>query len=177
MRFEIIGKNIEVTEGIREAAYEALTGLEKYFASQEIDAKVLVRTYPVGQKVEVTLVIDGGQTIRQEVQHEDLYAAIDIAGKKLEKQIRKLKGRVTSSKRQAAGLAELLADFDSKDEPLQQITRRKELSNKPMTEEEAILQFELSGHDFYVFDDFEVDMVKILYKRKDGEYGIIELTE
>ncbi len=177
MRFEIIGKNIEVTEGIREAVYGSLESLENYFTSQDIDAKVLVRTYSVGQKVEVTLVIDGGQTIRQEVQHEDLYAAIDMVGKKLEKQIRRMKERVNTSKKHSKAVAEVFAEFDTKAEKLQKVTRRKELSNKPMTEEEAILQFELSGHDFYVFEDFEVEMVKILYKRKDGEYGVIELTE
>ncbi len=177
MRFEITGKNIEVTEGIRQAVYSSLEGLEKYFANKDLDAKVVVRTYPVGQKIEVTLVVDGGQTIRQEVQHEDLYAAIDVVGKKLEKQIRRMKERVTSTTRRKESVVDLFAEFDSKEEKLQKVTRRKELSNKPMTEEEAILQFELSGHDFYVFEDFEVELTKILYKRKDGEYGVIELTE
>ncbi len=177
MRFEIIGKNIEVTEGIKGAVQTSIEGVDKYFMNKDLDVKVVVRTYPVGQKVEVTLVVDGGQAIRQEVQHEDLYAAIDIAGKKLEKQIRRMKERVTTTTRRKEPVVGLFSDFETEKEDLQKVTRRKELSNKPMTEEEAILQFELSGHDFYVFDDYEVDLIKILYKRKDGEYGVIELTE
>ncbi len=177
MKIEITGKNIEVTEGIRVAVEESITEVEKYFVDKDINAKVVVRTYPVGQKIEVTLGVAGGQTIRQEVQHEDLYAAIDIVGKKLEKQIRRMKERVTTTTRRKESVVGLFSDFETEKENLQRVTRRKELSNKPMTEEEAILQFELSGHDFYVFDDFEVDVVKILYKRKDGEYGVIELLD
>ncbi len=176
MRYEIVGKNIEVTEGIRDAVRSSLDELVKYFAEKDIVAKVLVRTYSVGQKVEVTLVIDSGHSIRQEVTHDDLYAAIDLVGKKLEKQIRRMKERISTSKRQSKSVSEVFAPaFEKEEEILRQVTRRKSLSNKPMTEEEAILQFELSGHDFFVFEDFEVEIIKVLYKRKDGEYGIIEL--
>ncbi len=177
MRYEIIGKNIEVTEGIRTAAKDSLGELEKYFNDKDVTARVVVRTYPVGQKVEVTLVPIKGHAIRQEVIHENLYAAIDMAGKKLEKQIRKLKERVTTSNKRKKGFSEIYVEsaIQESNDKLREITRRKTLENKPMTEEEAILQFELSGHDFYVFEDFEVELTKIIYKRKDGQYGIIEL--
>ncbi len=177
MKYEIIGKNIEVTDGIRTAAQDSLGELEKYFNDKDVTVRVVVRTYPVGQKVEVTLVPAQGHAIRQEVIHEDLYAAIDMAGKKIENQIRKLKERVTSSKKRKKGFSEIYVEsaIEKNESKLGEITRRKTLENKPMTEEEAILQFELSGHDFYVFEDFEVEMTKIIYKRKDGQYGIIEL--
>ncbi len=177
MRYEIIGKNIEVTEGIRTAATDSLGDLEKYFNDKDVTARVVVRTYPVGQKVEVTLIPTKGHAIRQEVIHENLYAAIDMAGKKLENQIRKLKERVTSSKKRKKSFGEVYVENEigQHKEKLREVTRRKKLENKPMTEEEAILQFEMSGHDFYVFEDFEVEITKIIYKRKDGQYGIIEL--
>ncbi len=177
MRINITGKDFKVSDRIKSAVEESIVGVEKYFNNKEIDAKVLISSYPVGKKVEVTLIIAGGHTIRQEEQHENVYAAIDIIGKRLEKQIRRMKERVTTTTRRKESVVELFTEFETKDEKLQKITRRKELSNKPMNEEEAILQFELSGHDFYVFDDYEAELVKILYKRKDGEYGIIELTE
>lgn len=176
MKIQIIGKNIEVTEGISNAIHNSLEVLERYFNNKELEAKVIVRTYPIGQKVEVNLFIDAGHSIRQEVTHEDLYAAIDMTGKKLERQIRRFKDRIAMDKKKSDSLNKLLV-LEQFNEPkeVRKVTRRKQLENKPMTESEALLQFELSGHDFYVFDDFENDIVKILYKRKDKNYGIIEL--
>ncbi len=87
-----------------------------------------------------------------------------------------MKERISTSKRHSKSASEVFAPaFEKEKELLSQVTRRKSLTNKPMSEEEAILQFELSGHDFFVFEDFEVEIIKVLYKRKDGEYGIIEL--
>ena len=176
MKVEIIGKNIEVTEGITVAINESLHPVEKYFVNKDLKAKVIVRTYPIGQKVEMSLTIDPSHTIRQEVTHEDLYAAIDLAGKKLESQIRRFKDRIATNKKKSEHLNAFfnVNEFES-EKITKKITRRKTLDNKPMTEEEALLQFELTSHDFFVFDDYEQDMIKILYKRKDGEYGVIEL--
>lgn len=176
MKVETIGKNIEVTQGIREAVQTSIERVEKYFKDKEIEAKVLVRTYPIGTKVEATVIVDKTHIIRQEESHDDLYAAIDLVGKKLDKQIRKIKERMARDAKRQASASKIFADYDhEKSEKINEITRRKVLENKPMTEEEAILQFELVGHDFFVFDDYEVELTKILYKRKDGEYGIIEL--
>lgn len=176
MNIEISGKNFEVTEGIREAVANSLTPLEKYFHNKEIDAKVVVKTYKVGQKIEVSLVINHGNVIRQEVMAEDLYAAIGTSGKKLEKQIKKMNSRLKDNKKHGEEIIPFLVEHDHEIQDHKAITRRKTIDNKPMTEAEAILQFEISGHDFYVFNDYsDGDITKILYNRKDGEYGVIVL--
>lgn len=177
MNIEISGKNFEVTEGIREAVANSLTPLEKYFANKEIDAKVVVKTYKVGQKIEVSLVINHGNVIRQEVMAEDLYAAIAQVGKKLDKQIKKMNSRLKINKKHGEEIIPFLVEYDNGAESHKTITRRKTIDNKPMSEDEAILQFEISGHDFYIFNDYlDGDITKVLYKRKDGEYGVIELV-
>lgn len=177
MNITISGKNFEVTEGIRDAIENSLTPLEKYFNNKEIDANVVVKTYHVGQKIEVSLIINHGHTIRQEVMHEDLYAAIGMVGKKLDKQIKKLHSRVRVNKKHTHEIIPFLVEEIDGGKNHKSITRRKTIDNKPMTEDEAILQFEISGHDFYIFEDFQNgDLKKVLYKRKDGEYGIIELA-
>lgn len=175
MNVKISGKNFAITEGIKEAVNNSLTPLEKYFDNKEIDAKVVVKTYNVGQKVEVSLIVDSGNIIRQEVMHEDLYAAIDLVGKKLDKQIKKINSRLKINKKHGIEITNFLINHDDETKN-ETIIRRKQIENKPMTEDEAILQFEISGHDFFIFEDYTAaDMVKVLYKRKDGEYGIIEL--
>lgn len=177
MKIQVIGKNVEVTEGIKGAVEERLLDLRKYFSVDQLEANVVVRTYKVGQKVEVSLAIDPSHTIRQEVTHDDLYAAIDIVGKKLEKQIRRFKDRAATMEHKKMPLAETfnLESFTGEAKPDQKITRRKTLENKPMSEAEAILQFELVGHDFFAFEDFNDNKNKILYKRSDKDYGIIVL--
>lgn len=174
MKYEIIGKNIEVTDAIENAVKDSLNDLEKYFAGKEVIAKVVVRTYNVGQKVEVTFVVDQNVIARQENVHDNLYAAIDMVGKKLEKQIRKIKDRMDSSVKRRESVSTIFAVDKFEKLDARKITRRKTLENKPMDEEEAILQFEIIGHDFFVFEDLD-EVTKILYKRRDGEYGIIEL--
>jgi putative sigma-54 modulation protein len=176
MKLELVGKNIEITEGIKMAVENALGELEKYFTNKDVTAHVVVKTYTVGSKAEINIKIDANHTIRQEVMHDDLYAAISLAGKKIDKQIKKLNSRV---KEHAKDKAEVIKYFTAEayhEKEPKKIIRRKELENKPMSEAEALLQFEISGHDFYVFEDFNDEITKIIYRRKDNEYGIIELT-
>ena len=94
MKLEVVGKNIEVTEGIRNAIENAVNELDKYFVKKELTTKVVVKTYPVGTKVEMTIIVDADHTLRQEVMNDDLYYAIDKAGKKMERQLRKFKERL-----------------------------------------------------------------------------------
>lgn len=177
MKYIIKGKNFEITDGIRAAIESSMERLDKYFVSEEIEAHVVVRTYKVGKKIEVTIFDDSLRTIRQEVMHDDLYAAIDLVGKKLEQQLRKIKDRAVkhNSKSDNAMKHFAFEKISSHDEEVLKISKRKTLENKPMTEEEALLQFELLGHDFFVFDDFKDNLTKILYKRHEGDYGIIEI--
>ena len=172
MKTQIQGKNIEITKGIETAITESLSRVEELI-KEEVNVHVIVRTYTVGTKIEVTLKVIGGDFIRQEVMHDDLYAAIDLVGKKLVKQIRKINSRNISSKKQNTAFVNLFHEMEEKQ--VTTISRRKVVENKPMTEEEALLQFELVGHNFYIFEDAISGITKILYLRKDKEYGILEL--
>ncbi len=175
IKYEIIGKNIDVTEAMHSAIIESLDKLDVYFSDREITAKVVVRTYNVGQKIEVTFLVDHSVVARQEMTHDNLYAAIDLVGKKLEKQIRRINDRIASHKKRNESVAQAFSKTEESKEVRKQVFRRKTLVNKPMDEEEAILQFEIFGHDFFIFEDAKTEMTKVLYKRKDGEYGVIEL--
>ncbi|MFV0289246.1 MAG: ribosome hibernation-promoting factor, HPF/YfiA family [Mycoplasmatales bacterium] len=175
MKVRIIGKNIEVTEAIKNAVEEQLQILDKYFVDKELQADVVVRTYKVGQKIEITVNMDKDHTLRQEEVQDDLYDAITLAVKKMERQVRKFKNRLVEFNNKK----EIIGMFLEQDivEDIPKITKRKQLDdNKLMTEAEAILQFELVGHDFFIFEDANTEITKVLYKRKDQEYGIIELT-
>lgn len=173
MEVRIIGKNIEITEAIKQNIQESLNKLDKYFVDKQLKANVVVRTYNVGQKIEITIPIDKNHTIHQEYTSDDLYEAISQASKRIERQIRKIKDRIIE-KNQKKELISIFQD-KTKEKELVKITKRKTLDDKLMTEEEAILQFELSGHDFFIFDDANSECTKVLYKRKNKEYGIIEL--
>lgn len=175
IKYEITGKNIDVTDAMHNAIIESLSKLEQYFADRDIIAKVVVRTYNVGQKIEVTFLVDHSVIARQEMTHDNLYAAIDLVGKKLEKQIRRINDRIASHKKRNESVAQAFSKTEESNKDRKQVSRRKTLVNKPMDEEEAILQFEIFGHDFFIFEDSVSEMTKVLYKRKDGEYGIIEL--
>lgn len=172
MRVELFTKNVEITEGIEESVKTALSGLDKYFKEEELTAKVTIKTYSVGQKIEVELPIDNKHVLRQETVERDLYQAISVATDKLEKQIRKVKNRAADHENERQVLLDYFSEFESSEE-ISKITKRKELELLPMSEEEAVLQFEIIGHDFFVFLDGHTNDTKLLYKRKDGEYGII----
>ncbi len=175
MEVKIIGKNIEVTDAIQSAIEEQLGALDKYFANKELKANVVVRTYNVGQKVEITIQMDKDHTLRQEEVREDLYDAINAAVKKMERQVRKFKNRLVDFKHKK-NVMDMFAEQDIQ-EDVAKVTKRKLLDdNKLMTEDEAILQFEIIGHDFFIFEDANTEITKVLYKRKDQEYGIIELA-
>lgn len=174
MKFNIHGKKVEITDSIKEYIEEKVSKLDKYLSNpEEITAKVVVRISGREQIVEVTIPIQK-IVLRCEERHEDLYAAIDKVSDKLERQIRKNKTRMQRrvNKNEIIGFD---LDFESaKDEEEQTIVKRKEIEMKPMSEEEAILQMNLIGHEFFVFRNDETGNVDILYARKDGNYGIIE---
>lgn len=173
MKVNIIGKKIEITEGIRENIIASLSKLDKYFKNEEKTADVVIKTYAIGQKIEITLPLDKHHTLRQEVVERDLYQAINEATDKIEKQIRKVKDRASDRREEKVDFLSILSEFEKAKEAPVQITRRKSLELKPMSEEEAILQFELVGHDFYLFEDASSEETKVLYKRKEGSYGVI----
>ena len=174
MKITLRGKNIEITEAIEEKVSEKLSKLDKYFiVSENVEAKVLVRTYPYGQKIEVTIPTEY-VLLRAEVVDQDLYNAIDLVIDKLEGQIRKYKTRL-NRKSKDNKLAFNLASIEPlEDEEEDVLVKTKTITPKPMDMEEAIMQMELIGHSFFVYRDTETDAISIVYRRNDGDSGLIE---
>ena len=174
MKITLRGKNIEITEAIEEKVSEKLSKLDKYFiVSENVEAKVLVRTYPYGQKIEVTIPTEY-VLLRAEVVDSDLYNAIDLVIDKLEGQIRKYKTRL-NRKSKDNKLAFNLASIEPLEEEEEDVlVKTKTITPKPMDMEEAIMQMELIGHSFFVYRDTETDAISIVYRRNDGDYGLIE---
>ena len=174
MKITLRGKNIEITEAIEEKVGEKLSKLDKYFiVSENVEAKVLVRTYPYGQKIEVTIPTEY-VLLRAEVEDQDLYNAIDLVIDKLEGQIRKYKTRL-NRKSKDNKLAFNLASIEPLDDEEEDVlVKTKTITPKPMDMEEAIMQMELIGHSFFVYRDTETDAISIVYRRNDGDYGLIE---
>ena len=174
MKFNIHGKKVEVTDSIKSYIEEKIGKITKYLSDPDnVTAKVVVRISGREQIVEVTIPIQK-IVLRCEERHEDLYAAIDKVSDKLERQIRKNKTRMQKRVNKSDIVGFDLSFEDSKEEDEHTIVKRKEIEMKPMSEEEAILQMNLIGHEFFVFTNVETGNVDILYMRKDGNYGIIE---
>lgn len=174
MKYVFRGENIEVTESIKEYIKDKLSRIEKYLLDNEqVEARILIKVRGIEQKVEVTIPTKS-YTIRCEESHNDLYAAIDLVVDKIERQIRKYKTKLVDKRRQQ--IIDQSFDFLEEDteEPVGKVIKRKRLTMKPMDEEEAIVQMELLGHSFFVFKDVESNKINVLYKRLDGNYGIIE---
>lgn len=175
MKFNIRGQKIDVTPAIKEYAEKKIGKLEKYFSkSDEITATILLKVRGKEQIVEVTIPIKK-IVLRAEETNKDLYAAIDLVSEKLERQIRKNKTRIAQRKSKTNDI-EINIDFDNSEieESKDKIVRRKQMDTKPMSEEEAILQMNMLGHEFFIYKDDESGNTCILYKRKDGDLGIIE---
>lgn len=170
MKFQIRGERMEVTDSIKDYVTEKLSKMEKYFDNPEnVVCKVVFSIRGREQKVEVT--ISGKYDLRAEVSHSDLYAAIDLVIDKLETQMRKHKSKLMSKERvQIVYNEEDILD----DEEIEEIVKRKKVFLKPMHEEDAILEMELSGHNFYIYKDIKTENVNVIYKRYDDTYGIIE---
>jgi len=177
MKFDIRGKNIEVTDALKDYTTKRLSKLEKYFDDFK-DAQVTLSVGSEGHKVEVTMPING-MILRGEEATDNMYSSIDLVEEKLEKQINKYKTKLYRNTR-ASGFrksmqVEIERELKEKDDvELFNIVRTKRFALKPMDEEEAIMQMNLLGHNFFVFFNANVDEVNVVYKRKDGNYGLIE---
>ncbi len=175
MKISIRGDKLEVTKAIKEYIENKLSKLDKYFSeAKEIECHVLIRARNNEQVVEVT-VPTSRFTLRAEEKHADLYAAVDLIVDKLERMIRKNKTRLNKHYKEVNNF-EMVLDFETpEDEPEEKIVRRKNIDTKPMNEEEALMQMELSDHDFFAFKNTDEECVSVLYLRKDGSYGIINV--
>ncbi|NLL45144.1 MAG: ribosome-associated translation inhibitor RaiA [Mollicutes bacterium] len=178
MKFNIHGDKIQATEAIKNYIREKIGKLDKYFESPDnTTANVVVKVRGINQIIEVTIPI-GSVILRGEESHKDLYAAIDLVSEKIERQIRKNKTRLKKRNNKDI-INNFVLDFESdnneneSENEEKMIVKRKVIEMKPMSEEEAILQMNLLGHDFFVFKDAEDSSICVLYRRKDNNYGII----
>lgn len=173
MNINIRGDKIEITESIKNYVNEKLERLAKYFDEpNKIDAHVLVRVRNGQEIIEVTIPTSR-YTLRAEEKNADLYAAIDLVVDVLERQIRKNKTKLNRFRTETPIGFAFVPEEDEEYAEQPTIMKRKNVTSKPMGEEEAILQMELLGHDFFVFKNVDEDCMSVLYKRKDGQYGII----
>ena len=177
MEILVRGEKLKVTKAIQDYAEDKLSKINKYFGEAErVKAVVVVSAKGYKQKAEVTIPLKT-VILRAEETREDLYAAIDVVVDKLERQIRKNKTKLQSKKLKDKVSKDFMLDVieDIKDEKNEdKIVKRKKIEVKPMSEEEAILQMELLEHQFYIFKDSETNNIAVVYKRKEGNYGIIE---
>lgn len=170
MNFTFRGDKLEVTDAIKDYAKDKMSKMEKYFDNPEkVNAKVQFSVKGREQRVEIT--INGGHyDLRAEVSHSDMYAAIDLAVDKLVGQMRKFKTKLMNHDK---GM--IFEDFSYPiEETVEEIAKRKKVYLKPMDEEEAITQMELLGHTFFIFRNIDTENVCVVYKRNDGNYGVIE---
>lgn len=172
MKFIILGKNIDVTEGLRMAVEDKIGKLEKYFTS-ETEVHVTLSVEKERQKIEVTIPVKGN-IIRSEQVSNDMYVSIDLVEEVIERQLRKYKNKLIDKAQNAAHLNQEFIDEDMEDEEEINIIRSKKFAMKPMDPEEACVQMELLGHNFFVFRNSETEEVNVVYKRKGNTYGLIE---
>lgn len=172
MRYIISGKNIEVTEGLKTAVYDKIGKLEKYF-TPDTEIHVTMSVEKDRQKIEVTIPMKGSM-VRAEQTSNDMYVSIDLVEEIIERQLRKYKTKILEKKQAAANLNQAFMEEDFEEEEKIKIIRTKKFAIKPMDPEEACVQMELLGHNFFVYRNAETDEVNVVYKRKDNTYGLIE---
>ena len=171
MEINVRGTKVEITDSMRNYVSEKLGKLDKYISLDGVRASVLVKVRNYSQKVEVTIPLKT-LILRAEAEEQDFYSAVDMVINKLERQIRKNKTKL--QKREKKGLKELNVDEAIEIPEEKEVVKRKKIDLKLMSSEEAILQMDLLGHNFFLYKDEETDMTAVIYKRKDGGYGIIE---
>ena len=172
MKYVITGRNIEVTEGIRTAVQEKIGKLEKYF-HPDTEVIVTLSVEKERQKIEVTIPVKGN-IIRAEEVSSDMYVSIDLVEEVVERQLKKYKNKITDKKHSAESFTPEYLDKDYDEDDSIKIVRTKRFAVKPMDVEEACVQMELLGHDFFVFRNAETEEINVVYKRKGNTFGLIE---
>lgn len=172
MRITISGRNIELTDGLKASVEEKISKLEKYF-TPETEVYVTLSVEKERQKIEVTIPVKGN-IIRSEQVSNDMYVSIDLVEEIIERQLKKYKNKIIAKQQNTSNFRKEFVEkeIDSDDEI--RIIRSKKFDMKPMYPEDACVQMELLGHDFFVFVNAETDAVNVVYKRKGNTYGLIE---
>ena len=172
MKFIIIGKNIDVTPGLKDAVESKLGKLQRYF-TPDTEIHVTLSVQKEHQKIEVTIPVKGN-IIRSEQESDDMYVSIDLVEEVIERQLRKYKNKIVDKQQAAANFQKEYLDKDYEEDDEVKIIRTKKFGIKPMYPEDACVQMELLGHNFFVFFNAETEQVNVVYKRKGNTYGLIE---
>lgn len=172
MKFIISGRNLEVTEGLKNTVIDKLGKLERYF-TPDTEVNVTMSIEKERQKIEVTIPVKG-HIIRSEQVSNDMYVSIDLVEEVIERQLRKYKTKLIAKQQDCGNFRREFLEKEENIEPEEiRIIRTKEIEMKPMYPEDACIQMELLGHSFYMFHNAETDEVNVVYKRKGGSYGMI----
>lgn len=171
MNINIRGKNVEVTDALKDYVQKRIGKLEKYLGILQ-EAQVTLVVEKNDHRVEVTIPVNG-MIIRGEESSGDMYASIDLVFEKLEKQVNKYRGKI-SKKLRGLNVADAAAFSAGEKLVEDEVVKTKRFAVKPMPVEEAIMQMNMLGHSFYVFSNAETEDVNVVYRRKDGKYGLIE---
>lgn len=172
MKIIISGKNIDVTQGLRNAVESKLGKLEKYFTA-DTEIIVTLSVEKDRQKIEVTIPVKGN-IIRSEQTSNDMYVSIDLVEEIIERQLKKYKTKLIAQHQSGGSFQPAYLENEYEEEEEVKIARIKKFDIKPMYPEDACVQMELLGHSFFVFCNAETDQVNVVYKRKGNTYGLIE---
>ena len=172
MRYTISGKNINITPGLKDAVEGKLGKLERYF-SPDTEVQVTLSVEKGRQKIEVTIPVKGS-IIRAEQDSSDMYVSVDLVEEIIERQIKKYKTKIVDKKQSALAFSEAFLQEEAEQEETVNIVKTKRFAMKPMDAEEACVQMELLGHNFFMFLNADTNEVNVVYKRKGNSYGLIE---
>ena len=172
MKFVIVGRNLEVTPGLRAAVEDKIGKLEKYF-NPDTEAHVTLSVEKERQKIEVTIPVKGS-IIRSEQVSNDMYVSFDLVEEIIERQLKKYKSKIVDKQQNVNAFSQAFVENDYMEDEEVKIVRTKKFDIKPMYPEDACIQMELLGHNFFVFCNAETDQVNVVYKRKGDTYGLIE---
>lgn len=173
MKVTVIAKNMELTDALREIVQKKISKLEKYFAGN-VEARATLSVQKNRHRIEVVIPFNG-VILRGEESTSDMYKSLDLVEDKLERQIRKQKTRLSRKHGESLKFAEINnIEMKSSEEEQGKLVKVKKFGVKPMNSEEAILQMDLLGHNFFVYQDADSSKVNVVYKRKDGDYGLLE---
>ena len=175
MNITISGKNMDITPSLREAVQDKLGKLDRYF-TPDTDVQVTRSVEKERQKIEVTIPVKG-RIIRSEQVSNDMYVSIDLVEEVIERQLRKYKNKIIDKKQSAVNFQKAYIENDYMESEDITIVRTKRFDIKPMYPEDACVQMELLGHNFFVFMNADTDQVNVVYKRKGNTYGLIEPEE
>ena len=175
MNITISGKNMDITSSLREAVEDKLGKLDRYF-TPDTDVHVTLSVEKERQKIEVTIPVKG-RIIRSEQVSNDMYVSIDLVEEVIERQLRKYKNKIIDKKQSAVNFQKAYIDNEYMESEDISIVRTKRFDIKPMYPEDACVQMELLGHNFFVFMNADTDQVNVVYKRKGNTYGLIEPEE